>query len=79
MLENIKTDYEVCNCHKISLGQIVQAIKKHDINTLGELQDITKVGTDCRNCLIKEADLGKVKKRIYCKDILIDYKKEIDG
>ncbi len=79
MLDNIKADYEVCNCHKISLEKLVQTIKEHDIKTLGELQDITKVGTDCRNCLIKEADLGKIKKRIYCKDILTHYKKEIDG
>ncbi len=79
MFKNIKSDYEVCNCHKISLEQIIKSINLHKITTLGKLQDITRVGTDCRNCLIKEADFGKVKKKVYCKDILTYYKKDING
>lgn len=70
MLENFEKDYEVCNCKKLTLEYIIQAVQNYSIKSLGKLQDITKAGTDCRNCLMKEADQGKIKKNIYCSDIL---------
>ena len=60
--------YEVCNCKKVSIKEIFDAITKKEALTLGEIQDITTAGTDCRYCVFSEADQGKMKKKIYCKD-----------
>lgn len=79
MISDFEVDYEVCNCRKVSLKQIVEAIKNKDAKTLGDIQDITTAGTDCRHCIFPEGDFGKVKKRIYCKDILTELKESING
>lgn len=76
MLENFKEEYEVCNCKKVTIKNLVEAIVNNKIKTLGEIQDLTGAGTECRHCIMEEADFGKVKKRVYCKDIL---KKVVNG
>jgi len=70
LLEEFDERYEVCNCRKVSLETIKDAILKKDARTLGDIQDITTAGTDCRHCIFPEGDFGKIKKKIYCKDIL---------
>ena len=69
--------YEVCNCKKVTVKDIFDAIVEKNALTLGELQDITTAGTDCRYCVFSEADQGKMKKKIYCKDILNELKKDV--
>ena len=75
MIENFEKDYEVCNCRKVSLEEIEKSIKEKNAKTLRDIQDITTAGTDCRHCIFPEGDFGKIKKRIYCKDILNEFKK----
>ncbi len=70
MIKNLKKDYEVCNCHKITLQEIQDIIKINNLKTLGQLQEQIKVGTACRFCICPEGDFGKIKKHIYCIDIL---------
>ena len=77
MILGFKEDYEVCNCKKVTVKDIFDAIVEKNALTLGELQDITTAGTDCRYCVFQEADLGKMKKKIYCKDILNELKKDV--
>ena len=81
MIKNFKKDYEVCNCRNVTLEQIEVAIKEKDAKTLRDIQDITTAGTDCRHCIFPEGDFGKIKKKIYCKDILNEFKKSeiLDG
>lgn len=69
--------YEVCNCKKVTIEEIENAIKNKNALTLREIQDLTTAGTECRHCIFPEGDFGKMKKKIYCKDILIESKKEI--
>ena len=45
--------------------------------TLREIQDLTTAGTECRHCMFPEGDFGKIKKKIYCKDILNELKIEL--
>lgn len=72
--------YEVCNCKKVTIKDIVKVLQNKDATTLREIQDITTAGTECRHCIFPEGDFGKIKKKIYCKDILNEFKKEnIDG
>ena len=70
--------YEVCNCKKITIENLEDAIKNQNALSLGEIQNLTTAGTECRHCLFEEADFGKMKKRIYCKDILNQVKKELN-
>lgn len=76
MLENFDLSYEVCTCQKVTIKQILFSVKEYKIRNLGQLQELTKAGTQCRNCIFSEGDFGKVKKKIYCKDIL---KKILNG
>ncbi len=69
--------YEVCNCKKVTIEQIKNVIKNQNASTLREIQDLTTAGTECRHCVFPEGDFGKMKKKIYCKDILNELKIEL--
>ena len=69
--------YEVCNCKKVTIEQIKNVIKNQNASTLREIQDLTTAGTECRHCIFPEGDFGKMKKKIYCKDILNELKIEL--
>lgn len=71
--------YEVCNCKKITIKDIEDAVLNQNALTLSEIQDITTAGTDCRFCVFSEGDFGKMKKKIYCKDILNEIKKGLNN
>ncbi len=62
--------YEICNCKKITIENLVDVITNQNALTLSDIQDLTTAGTDCRFCVFPEGDFGKIKKKIYCKDIL---------
>lgn len=70
--------YEVCTCKKVRISDIVDAVKNKGANTLRDIQDITTAGTECRHCIFPEADFGRIKKKIYCKDVLNEIKKEMN-
>ena len=69
--------YEVCNCKKVTIAEIEEVVINQNALTLREIQEITTAGTECRHCIFPEGDFGKMKKKIYCKDILNELKKEI--
>ena len=71
--------YEVCNCKKITIKDIENTVLNQNALTLSEIQDITTAGTDCRFCVFPEGDFGKIKKKIYCKDILNEIKKGLNN
>jgi len=68
--------YEICNCKKVSIEEIIVALEKEQNPTLSDIQDLTGAGTECRYCIFKEGDNGKMKKNIYCKDVLNKIKNE---
>lgn len=74
--EHLDNSYEVCNCKKVTIENIINAVKIDNANTLREIQDITTAGTECRHCIFPEADFGRIKKKIYCSDILNEIKKD---
>ena len=76
MLE-FEDSYEVCNCKKVTIAQIKNVINNQNASTLREIQDLTTAGTECRHCVFPEGDFGKIKKKIYCKDILNELKIEL--
>ncbi len=72
-------DYEICNCKKITIENLVDVITNQNALTLSDIQDLTTAGTDCRFCVFPEGDFGKIKKKIYCKDILNSIKKDLNN
>ena len=69
-MKDFSKSYEVCNCKKVTIEQIEDVIINQQARTLREIQDLTTAGTECRHCMFPEGDFGKIKKKIYCKDIL---------
>ena len=78
MLE-FEGNYEICNCKKVTIYDITNAIINQNASTLREIQEITTAGTECRHCIFPEGDFGKIKKKIYCKDILNQVKKGLEN
>ncbi len=70
MLEKFEENYEVCNCIKVT----IKDIKESNSSSLRDLQEKTHAGTECRHCLMEEGDFGKIKKKIYCLDVLKEFK-----
>ena len=68
--------YEVCNCKKVTLADLKDAILNKNAESLSDIQELTTAGTECRHCIFPEGDFGKIKKKIYCKDILKELKKD---
>jgi len=66
--------YEICNCKRVTIKDIVDAVKSGDAKTLRDIQDVTTAGTECRHCVFPEGDFGRIKKKVYCKDILNELK-----
>jgi bacterioferritin-associated ferredoxin len=77
-LLEFENSYEICNCKKVTIKQIKEAITTQNASTLREIQDLTTAGTECRHCIFPEGDFGKIKKKVYCKDILNEFKKEVN-
>lgn len=76
---NFEENYEVCNCKKVTILDITNAIINQKASTLREIQDLTTAGTECRHCIFPEGDFGKMKKKVYCKDILTEVKKGLEN
>lgn len=74
-----ESSYEVCNCKKVTIKDIEDAVLNKNAGSLRDIQDLTTAGTECRHCIFPEGDFGKVKKSIYCKDILTQLKKDNNG
>lgn len=72
-------NYEVCNCKKVCVNDIKNCVEKENITTLMQLQEKTHAGTECRHCIFQETDFGKIKKSVYCKEVLDYFLKEKDN
>lgn len=81
MIVNFKKEYQICTCKKVTLEEIINSIKNQGARTLGRIQELTSAGTECRYCIFQEGDFGKIKKKLYCKDVLNELKVsgELDG
>lgn len=73
-MNDFEDDYIVCECARVSLKTIKDAIKDFSITTVEEIGNITKAGIFCKSC-IKEGGLEE--KEIYLTDILEQTLQEI--
>lgn len=60
----------VCECKKVTLGEIIHAIKENGAKSVKDLQDLTDAGTACKCCISSEKDFGNPKMELYLEQIL---------
>ena len=65
--------YEVCSCKKVTLGEIIHAIKEKDAKTIEDIGNITDAGTACGCCKSKADDFGDPKMKLYLDQILTKF------
>ena len=66
-LSALETETIVCECGRVSLGTIVDAIRLNDLKTVEDVTHYTKAGGFCKSCI---APGGHEKRRRYLVDIL---------
>lgn len=73
-MESLETETIVCECARVTLGDVEDAIRINDLTTIEEITNYTKAGAFCKSC-IKPG--GHEKKDIYLVDILTRVRAEI--
>ncbi len=69
-MAKFKHDFEVCQCRKVSLGEIIHAIKEKSAKTLQDLENTTDAGSACGCCKSSADDYGNPKMELYLEQIL---------
>jgi nitrite reductase (NADH) large subunit len=49
-LLNLADDTQICNCHEVSKGRIVEAIRQNQCTSIQALGECTRAGTGCGTC-----------------------------
>ncbi|MEA3290132.1 MAG: (2Fe-2S)-binding protein [Campylobacterota bacterium] len=65
----------VCDCKKVTLGEIVHAIKDQGAKTMDDIELITDAGSSCGCCKSKKDDFGDPKMELYIEQILNKFAK----
>jgi NifU-like protein len=68
-LSSLETETIVCECGRVSLGTIVDAIRLNDLRTVSDITHYTKAGGFCKSCIEPG---GHEKRQHYLVDILRD-------
>ncbi|OCL91341.1 NifU family protein [Arcobacter porcinus] len=74
-MEDFADDYIVCECARVNLKTIKDAIKEFNLKTIEEIGEKTKAGIFCKSC---RNEGGLEEKEIYLSDILEQTLKEIE-
>ncbi|MBI5624956.1 MAG: iron-sulfur cluster assembly scaffold protein [Elusimicrobia bacterium] len=73
-LASLETETIVCECGRVSLGTIKDAIRLNDLKSVEDVTHYTKAGGFCKSCV---APGGHEKRRYYLVDILRDTRAEM--
>lgn len=49
--DDLPDEAQICSCHNVSKGDLVQCVKKDGIHSFGEIKSTTKCGTGCGGCI----------------------------
>lgn len=69
-MANFHFSYKVCECKKVTLGEIMYAIKEKDAKTMDDVKKMTDAGTACGCCRSASDDFGNPKMKLYIEEIL---------
>lgn len=76
MAKKFHHTFEVCKCHKVTLGELLFVVKTKKVKTLKDLAFYTGAGTSCNCCISKKKDIGEEKMELYLEQILEKFSKE---
>ncbi len=76
MAKKFHHSFEVCNCHKVTLGELLFVVKEKKASTLEDLAFHTDAGTSCKCCISQEEDRGEEKMELYLEEILNKFNKK---
>lgn len=76
MAQKFPHSFEVCNCHKVSLGELIYVVKEKKASSLKDLAFHTGAGTSCKCCISSKQDHGEEKMQLYLEQILNKFNKE---
>ena len=76
MARNFHHSFEVCTCKRVTLGEIVYAIKEKNAKTLEDLGNLTDAGTCCKSCKNIQNDIGVEKMELYLEEVLNKFNKK---
>lgn len=76
MVRTFQHSFIVCECKRVSLGEIIYAIKEKKAKTLEDLENITDAGSSCGCCRSAKDDIGVEKMKLYLEEILDKFNKE---
>jgi bacterioferritin-associated ferredoxin len=62
---------QVCDCKKVTLGEIINVIKRYNLNDVDGITEYTEAGCCCKACVSFENEAGRV---AYLEEILRDVK-----
>jgi NAD(P)H-nitrite reductase large subunit len=69
-MANFHYSHIVCECKKVTLGEIIHAIKEKGAKNIEDIAKLTDATTACGCCKNSEADFGNPKMKLYVEDIL---------
>ena len=69
-MANFQHSYIVCTCQKVTLGEIIHAIKEKGAKTLEDIENLTDAGSACGCCKSAEDDFGDPPMELYIEQIL---------
>ncbi len=69
-MANFHYSHIVCECKKVTLGEIIYAIKEKGAKSIEDIAQLTDATTACGCCKNSEADFGNPKMKLYVEDIL---------
>ncbi|KAI0477378.1 nitrite reductase [Xylariaceae sp. FL0804] len=49
--DDLDNDTQICSCHNVSKGDVVESVKTGGCKTVGEVKACTKAGTGCGGCV----------------------------
>jgi len=73
-VNELRNEEIVCECARVTRGEIEEIVKEHNVKTVEELQKYTDAGTYCKSCV---AAGGHEEKDIYLVDIIAYVQEEM--
>jgi NAD(P)H-nitrite reductase large subunit len=70
MAKKFHMTHKVCECKKVTLGEIMHAIKEKGAKSMDDVKEMTDAGTACGCCRSASDDFGNPKMELYIEEIL---------
>lgn len=74
MARKFHHSFEVCKCNRVTLGEVIYAIKEKNAKCLDTIAKFTDAGTSCKCCISSKDDIGEEKMELYLEEILNKFK-----